>query len=69
MTLVAAIDDLRDAVGQEAAKAYLMNIITTKSLEFKPGAKLSYDLWMEYINKDCITNASNPLYSISLSPY
>ena len=32
------------AVGQEAAKAYLINITTAKSLKFEPGAELSDDL-------------------------
>ena len=67
--LAAAIDDLRDAVGQEAAKAYLMNITTAESLEFEPGAKLSDNSCMEYINDDCMTEASDPSYPTSLSPY
>ena len=67
--LVAVIDDLKNAVGQEAVKAYLMNITTAESLEFEPGAELSHDSWMEYINEDCMTDASDPLYPTSLSPY
>ena len=67
--LAAVIDDSRDAVGQEAAKAYLMNITTAESLEFEPGAELSDDSWMEYINEDCMTNTDDPSCPTSLSPY
>ena len=41
--LAVVIDDLRIAVGQKAAKAYLMNIITAESLKFEPEAELSDD--------------------------
>ena len=67
--LAAAIDNLRDTVGQEAAKAYLINITTAESLEFEPRAELSDDSWMEYINEAYMTDASNPSCPISLSPY
>ena len=50
-------------------QAYPMNITTAESLEFEHGAELSDDSWMEYINEDCMTDASDPLYPTSLSPY
>ena len=36
--LAAVIYDLRNAIAQEAAKAYLTRITTVESLEFEPGA-------------------------------
>lgn len=41
--LTAVIDDLKNAVGQEAAKAYLTRIATVESLELEPGAELCDD--------------------------
>ena len=66
--LAAVIDDLKNAVGQEAAKAYLTRITTIESPEFEPGAELCDDSWMEYINEDCMTDASDPSYPIPFSP-
>ena len=41
--LAAVIYDLKNAIGQEAAKAYLTRITTVESLEFEPGAELCGD--------------------------
>ena len=61
--LAAVIYDLKNAIGQEAAKAYLTRITTVESLEFEPGAELcGDDSWIEYMNKDCMTDASDSSY-------
>jgi len=67
--LAAVIDDLKSAIRQEAAKAYLTRITTAESLEFEPGAEPCDDSWMEYINEDCMTDASDLSYHTLLSPY
>ncbi len=68
--LAAVVDDLRSAVGQEAAKAYLTRIFDIESVEFEPGAELCDDSWMEFINEDCMTDdASNPSYPTPSSSY
>ena len=67
--LAAVIDDLKSAIGQEAAKAYLTSITTAESLESETEVELSDDSWMEYINKNCMTDASNLSYPMSCSPY
>ena len=54
---------VKNAVKQEAAKAYLARISNIESLEFEPGAEHCDDSWMEYINEDCMTVASNSSYS------
>lgn len=66
--LPAVIDDLKNAVGQEAAKAYLTRITTVESLELEPGAKLCDNSWMEYIDEDCMTDTSDHSYSTPFSP-
>lgn len=68
--LAAVVDELRSAVGQEAAKAYLTRIFDIESVEFEPGAELCDDSWMEFINEDCMTDdASNPSYTTPSSSY
>jgi len=67
--LAAVVDELKSAIGQEAAKAYLTRITTAESLEFEPGAELCDDSWMEYINEDCMTDASDPSYPTPFSPH
>ena len=42
---------------------------TVESLEFEPGAELCDDSWMEYINEDCMTDASDPSCPRPFSPY
>jgi len=67
--LAAVIDDLKSAIWQEAAKAYLTSITTAESLESEPGAELCDDSWMEYINEDCMTDASDLSYPTPFPPY
>jgi hypothetical protein len=66
--LAAVIDDLKSAIGQEAAKAYLTSITTVKSLVLGPEVELCDDSWMEYINEDCMTDASDFSYLMPCSP-
>ncbi len=54
--LAAVVSELRSAVGQAAAKAYLTHISNIESVEFEPGAELCDDLWKEFINEDCMTD-------------
>jgi hypothetical protein len=44
------IDNLKSAVGQKAAKAYLTSIIIVKSLVLESEVELCNDSWMKYIN-------------------
>ena len=68
--LAAVIYDLKNAIGQEAAKAYLTRITTVESLEFELGAELcGDDSWMEYVNEDCMTDASDSSYPTPFFPY
>jgi hypothetical protein len=68
--LAAVVDELSNAVGQEAAKAYLTRIFDIESVESEPGAELCDDSWMEFINEDCMTDdASNPSYPTPSSSY
>ena len=68
--LAAVIDDLMNAFGQKAAKAYLTRIITVESLKFESEAELyGDDSWMKYIIEDCITNASDSSYLTSFLLY
>lgn len=60
--LAAVIDDLKSAIGQEAAKAYLTSITTAESLVLGLEVELCDDSWMEYINEDYMTNASDLSY-------
>ena len=41
--LATVIYDLKNSIGQEAAKAYLTRITTVKSLGFEPGAEFCGD--------------------------
>lgn len=66
--LVAAIDDLRNAVGQEAAKAILVSLTNVKSVEFEPEAAICDDSWMEFINEDFMIDASDLSLSTRSSP-
>ncbi len=57
-------------MGQEVVKAYLTRIFDIKSVEFELGAELCDDSWIEFINKDCMTdNTSNPSYTTPSSSY
>lgn len=57
--LVAVIDDLRNAVGQEAAKAFLTPLTNLEPVEFHPRAETCDDWWMEFINDEYTTDANN----------
>lgn len=48
--LAAIIDDSKNAIEQEAAKAYLTRITTVGSLEFEPGAEICHGSWTEDAN-------------------
>jgi len=67
--LAAVMDDLKSAIGQEAAKAYLTSITTIESLVLEPEVELCDDSWMEYINEDCMTDASDLSYPMTCSPH
>jgi len=67
--LAAVIDDLKSAIGQEAAKAYLTSITIVESLVLQPEVELCDNSWMEYINEDCMTDASDPSYPTPFSPH
>ena len=66
--LAAVVHDLKDSIGQEAARAYLTRITTTKSLEFEPGTELCDDSSMKY-NEDCMTDTSDPSYPTPFLSY
>ena len=65
--LAEVIGDLRDAVGLEAAKAYLTRV-SVKPVELKSEAKLCDDSWMEFIDEDCMADASEALCPTPLYP-
>jgi len=64
--LIAVIDDLRNAVGQEAARAFLVSLTNVEPVE--PEAASCDDSWMEFINEDFINDASEPSQSTPSSP-
>lgn len=66
--LVAAIDDLRNAVGQEAAKAFFAPLINVESVGFEREAAICDDSWMEFVNENFMTDASDPSQSTPSSP-
>ena len=63
------LDDLLSAPRQEAARAYLRRITIVRSLEFESAAELCDESWMEYINRDCMTDASDPSCPTPFLPY
>ena len=63
--LAEVIDDLRDAVGQEAAKAYLSHVCV-EPVESEPAADYCDDSWMEFINEDCMMDADEASHPTSL---
>jgi len=65
--LIAVIDDLRNAVGQEAARAFLVSLTNVEPVEFEPEAA-SCDSWMDFINEDFMNDASEPSQSTPSSP-
>lgn len=56
---------MRNAIGREAAKAYLTRISNGESVEAESGADVS---WMEFINEDCVIEASTPSYPTPFAP-
>ena len=64
-----SLDDFKSALGQEAARAYLRRTTTVRSLELEPRAEFCGDLWMEYINRECTTDVSDPSCPTPFSPY
>ena len=67
--LAEVVQDLKTAVGQQAAKDYLTRTSSEESIEVEPGAELCDDSWMEFINYECITDAGSPSYPTPLSSY
>jgi len=65
--LAEVVQDLKNAVGQQAAKDYLTRISSEEPIEVEPGAEPCDDSWMEFINNKCITNTSSPVYPTPLS--
>lgn len=61
--LVAVIDDLRNAVGQEAARAFLVSLTIVEPVEFEPEAASCDDSWMEFMNEDFMNDTSEPSQS------
>ena len=59
--LIAAIDDLRNAVGQEAARALLVSLTNVETVESELEAVSCDDSWMQFINNDFMNDASEPL--------
>ena len=66
--LVAATDDLRNAVGQEAAKAFLVSLTSVEPVGFEPEAAICDNSWMEFVNEDLMIDASDPSQSPPSSP-
>ncbi len=66
--LVAAIDDLRNAVGQAAAKASLVSLTNVEPVRFEREAAICDDSWMEFVNEDFMIDASGPSQSTPPSP-
>ena len=65
--LAEVVQDLKNAVGQQAAKDYLTRISSKDSIEVEPGAEPCDDSWMEFINHECMTDAGSPSYPTPLS--
>ncbi len=66
--LAAVIDDLKSAIGQKAAKAYLTSITNVESLVLESEVELCDNSWKEYINEDCVTDTSDLSYPMPCSP-
>ena len=60
--LAKVVHDLKNAVGQQAAKDYLTGISSEKSIEIELEAKLRDHLWMKFINNEYITDSSSSSY-------
>ncbi len=66
--LVAVIGDLRNAVGQEAAKAFLVSLTNVESVALEPETTTDSS-WMEFINEDFMNDSSEPSQSTLSSPF
>ena len=58
--LVAVIDDLRNAVGQEAARAFLVSLTNVEPVQWEPEAASCDESWMEFINEDLMNDICHP---------
>ncbi len=58
--LVAVIDDLRNTVGQEAARAFLVSLTIAEPVEFEPEAASCDDSWIEFMNEDLMNDTIEP---------
>ena len=58
--LVAAIDDLRNAVEQEAAKTFFVSLINVEPVGFEREAAICDDSWMGFVNENIMIDASDP---------
>ena len=65
--LAEVVHVLKNAVGQHAAKDYLTRISSEEPIEVELGTEPCDDSWMEFINNECITDASSPSYPTPLS--
>ena len=66
--LVTAIDDLINAVGQEAAKAVLVSLTNIEPVVLEPETITEDDSWLEFIHEDFMIDSSEPSPSKSPSP-
>jgi len=66
--LVAVIDDLRNAVGQEVARAFLVSLTIVEPVEFEPEVASCDDSWMEFMNEDLMNDISEPSQSTPSLP-
>ncbi len=66
--LIAVIDNLRNAVGQEAVRAVLVSLTNIEPVDFEPEAASRDDSWIEFVNEDFINNASEPSQATPSSP-
>lgn len=66
--LVTAIDDLRNAVGQAAAKAFLVSLTNVEPVGFEREAAICDHSWMEFVNEDFMIDVSYPSQSTPPSP-
>ena len=65
--LAEVLHNLKNAVGQQAARDYLTRISSEEPVEVEPGAEVCDDSWMEFSNNECITDAGSPSYPTPLS--
>ena len=66
--LVTAIGDLTNAVGQAAAKAFLVSLTNVDPVGFERESAICDDSWMGFVNEDFMIDASEPSRSTLPSP-